>query len=70
MFHTFLLSLLHLLVDGVCACGMMVMSCQIISEFEAYGLIVLYDVLAFGTQPLTGRWVDTCAVPCTKREGW
>lgn len=59
VFHTFLLSLLHLLVDGVCACGMMVMSCQIISDFEAYGLIVLYDVLAFGTQPLTGRWVDT-----------
>lgn len=59
VFHTFLLSLLHLLVDGVCACGMM-MSCQIISDFEACGLIVLYDMLAFGTQPLTGRWVDTC----------
>ena len=58
-FHTFLLSLLHLLVDGVCACGLMMTTCQIVSDFEAYGIIVLYDVLAFGTQPLTGRWVDT-----------
>lgn len=56
-FHTFLLSLLHLLVDGVCACGV-TMSCQTISVAEACGVIVLYDVLAFGTQPLTGRWVD------------
>ena len=59
VFHTFLLSLLHLLVDGVCACGMMMMTCQITSDIEAYGMIVLYDVLAFGTQPLTGRWVDS-----------
>lgn len=58
-FHTFLLSLQHLLVDGVCACGIMLISCQIISDVEAYGMIVLYNVLAFGTQPLTGRWVDT-----------
>ncbi len=58
-FHTFLLSMLHLLVDGVCACGLMMTTCQIVSDFEAYGIIVLYDVLAFGTQPLTGRWVDT-----------
>lgn len=58
-FHTLLLSLLHLLVDGVCACGLMMTTCQIVSDFEAYGIIVLYDVLAFGTQPLTGRWVDT-----------
>lgn len=58
-FHTFLLSLQHLLVDGVCACGIMLISCQIICDTEAYGMIVLYDVLAFGTQPLTGLWVDT-----------
>ena len=58
-FHTFLLSLLHLLVDGVCACGLMMTTCQIVSDFEAYGIIVLYDVLAFGTQPLAGRWVDS-----------
>lgn len=57
-FHTFLLSLLHLLVDGVCACGIMMMTCQIISDVEACGVIVLYDVLAFGTQPLTGLWMD------------
>lgn len=56
-YHTFLLSLLHLLVDGVCACGLM-LTCQTASDVEACGLIVLYDVLAFGTQPLTGRWVD------------
>lgn len=58
-FHTFLLSLQHLLVDGVCACGIMLISCQIICDTETYGMIVLYDVLAFGTQPLTGLWVDT-----------
>ena len=56
--HTFLLSLLHFLVDGICACGLMMMSHQIVSDFEANGMIVLYNVLAFGTQPLTGRWVD------------
>lgn len=64
VFHTLLLSLLHLLVDGVCACGVMLMSCQIASDFEACGLIVLYDVLAFGTQPLIGHWLDkSCASP-------
>ena len=57
-FHTFLLSLLHFLADGICACGVMMMSHQIVSDTEAYGMIVLYNVLAFGTQPLTGRWVD------------
>lgn len=56
--HVLLLSLLHLLVDGICACGVMMMSHQIISDAEPYGMIVLYDLLAFGTQPLTGRWVD------------
>lgn len=56
--HTLLLSLLHLLVDGICACGVMLMSHQIVSDFEAGAMIVLYDVLAFGTQPLTGSWVD------------
>lgn len=64
VFHTLLLSLLHLLVDGVCSCGVMLMSCQIASDFEACGLIVLYDVLAFGTQPLIGHWLDkSCASP-------
>lgn len=57
-FHTLLLSVMHLLVDGVCACGIMLMTRQIFSDVEAYCIIVLYDVLAFGTQPLTGRWVD------------
>ena len=56
--HTLLLSLLHLLADGICACGVMMMSNQLISDIEVCGIIVLYDVLAFGTQPLTGRWVD------------
>ena len=58
-FHTLLLSLLHLLVDGICACGMMMMTWQIVSDVEAGSLIVIYDVLAFATQPLTGRWLDT-----------
>lgn len=57
-YHTLQLSLLHFLVDGICACGVMMMSHQIVSDFEANGIIVLYNVLAFGTQPLTGRWVD------------
>lgn len=59
--HTLLLSLLHFLVDGICACGLMLMSHQIVSDFEVAAVIVLYDVLAFATQPLTGRWVDGCA---------
>ncbi len=63
--HTLLLSLLHFLVDGICACGVMLMSHQIVSDIEAYGMIVLYNVLAFGTQPLTGRWVDKDGV-CTR----
>ena len=58
VFHTLLLSLLHLLVDGICACVLMLILCHIPSYIEACGLIVLYDVLAFGTQPLTGNWVD------------
>lgn len=36
----------------------MMMSRQVFSNVEANGIIVLYDLLAFGTQPLTGRWVD------------
>ena len=56
--HTLLLSLLHFLVDGICACGLMLMSHQIVSDFEVAAVIVLYDVLAFATQPLTGRWID------------
>lgn len=53
-----LLSLLHFLVDGMCACGLMLISYRIISDIVAYGMIVLYDLLAFGTQPLTGSWAD------------
>lgn len=56
--HTLLLSLLHFLVDGICACGVMMMSRQIASDLEANGMIVLYNILAFGTQPLAGCWVD------------
>ncbi len=59
LFPTLLLSMLHLLVDGLCACGLMLMSCLMPSDVWACVIIVLYDVLAFGTQPLTGRWVDT-----------
>ena len=59
VYHTLLLSLLHLFVDGICACGVMLMSCWTLSDIEASGIIVLYDVLAFGTQPLTGSWMDT-----------
>ena len=36
----------------------MMISRQIISDIEANGIIVLYDLLAFGTQPWTGRWMD------------
>ena len=58
-FHISLLTLLHLVVDGLCACGIMMMACNTITDVEGYGIIVLYDVLAFGTQPLTGHWLDT-----------
>jgi MFS family permease len=60
--HTFLLALLHLLVDGVCASGVMIISRHLINDVEADGIIVLYDLLAFGTQPLTGRWMDSRGV--------
>ena len=63
--HTLLLSLLHFLVDGICACGLMLMSHQIVSDFEVAAVIVLYDVLAFATQPLTGRWIDA-SVACSR----
>lgn len=62
LFHTILMSLLHLLVDGISACGLMMITHKTTSYVEACGMIVLYDVLAFGTQPLTGRWLDTNGV--------
>lgn len=56
--HTLLLSLLHLSVDGICACGLMLILCQRTNYIESCGLIVLYDILAFATQPLTGCLAD------------
>lgn len=55
--NTGLLTGLHLMVDGLCACGVfMLMS---IMEAEHITLLfVLYNVLAFMTQPLFGGWLD------------
>ena len=50
-------ALLHFLVDGLCVCSLYLMVCPFdVSQFVSY--FVLYNVLAFLTQPLTGYLVD------------
>lgn len=52
-----MLTLLHLLVDGLCACCVF-MWMPLTGRGISLTLIVLYNVLAFMTQPLVGLWVD------------
>ena len=50
-------ALLHFLVDGLCVCCLYLMVCPFdASQFVGY--FILYNVLAFLTQPLTGYMVD------------
>lgn len=54
---TALLTALHLTVDGVCACTILLMTPSL-SGYGFVSLFVLYNVMAFLTQPLTGAWLD------------
>ena len=50
-------ALLHFLVDGLCLCCLYLL----VSPFNLQnflGVFILYNVLAFLTQPLTGLWAD------------
>lgn len=55
--NTALLTALHLLVDGMCACSVLMLQ----PALEGVGvalLFVSYNVLAFMTQPFVGLWTD------------
>lgn len=54
---TFLCSVLHLLVDGLCVCCLYLMASSL-SASHLVGIFLTYNVLAFLTQPLTGLWAD------------
>ena len=49
---------LHLLVDGVCMCCLFLMATLVGSD-ELMGSVIVYNVLAFLTQPLTGLLADS-----------
>lgn len=62
--HTGLITVLHLLVDGLCACCL-VMLADALEISGSIAVFVLYNVIAFGTQPLTGHWTDSTKRPLT-----
>lgn len=55
--HTALLTVLHLLVDGLCACSVFMLHDTLTGMGIAL-LFVGYNVLAFMTQPIVGAWMD------------
>lgn len=55
--NTALLTALHLLVDGLCACSIFMLQGSLGGVATAV-LFVTYNVLAFMTQPLVGAWMD------------
>lgn len=55
--HTALLTALHLLVDGMCACSVFMLQGSLTGVGVAV-LFVGYNVLAFMTQPFVGMWMD------------
>lgn len=55
--HTALLTALHLLVDGMCACSVFMLQGTLTGVGVAV-LFVTYNVLAFMTQPFVGMWMD------------
>ena len=57
-------ALLHFLVDGLCLCCLYLIAFPF-SFPRLTGIFVVYNVLAFLTQPLTGLWAD-----CMKRRHW
>lgn len=50
-------SVMHFIVDGFCLCCLYLMASQM-GNLSLIGVFVLYNVLAFLTQPLTGLWAD------------
>lgn len=48
-------AMLHFLVDGLCICCLYLVTAHLTDIVTAY---VIYNVLAFLTQPLTGWWAD------------
>lgn len=50
-------ALLHFLVDGLCICCLYLLVCDF-ATFDIIRYFVVYNVLAFLTQPLTGYMVD------------
>lgn len=55
--NTALLTTLHLLVDGMCACSVLMLQPAVMGVGLAL-LFVGYNVLAFMTQPFVGMWMD------------
>lgn len=55
--NTALLAVLHFLVDGLCACGLVLMA-GMRDAGETLVMFVLYNVVAFGSQPAAGWFTD------------
>lgn len=58
---TALLTALHFTVDALCACCMFMMT-PLLGTVGAAVCFVLYNVLAFMTQPFVGLWIDSRSV--------
>ena len=54
---TFVCSVLHLLVDGLCVCCLYLMASSLPAS-HLVGIFLTYNLLAFLTQPLTGLFAD------------
>lgn len=52
-----LCSVLHLLVDGLCVCCLYLIA-SLLSMTHLVSVFLIYNILAFLTQPLTGLWAD------------
>ena len=50
-------SMLHLLVDGLCMCSLFLMS-SLTDYSVIFNALIIYNVLAFLTQPFTGMMAD------------
>ena len=48
---------LHFLVDGLCVCSLYLMA-ETAALTDMLAFFLIYNILAFMTQPLTGWWVD------------
>ena len=54
---TFLCSVLHLLIDGLCVCCLYLIASSF-SVSHLVGIFLTYNILAFLTQPMTGLLAD------------